>query len=128
MARWTYAFSNGMFNDFHREWEGLAAIDGDLFEVCPKCYEPLALLETCYDKGQKYKATTFTEIVASRLKIPCFLVFYRRDEQGTMWVRYKRLRSSESLKLVHGDEFIRELYQVQEDHKDCCKYATPYNI
>ena len=71
MARWTYAFSNGMFNDFHREWEGLAAIDGDLFEVCPKCYEPLALLETCYDKGQKYKATTFTEIVASRLKIPC---------------------------------------------------------
>ena len=72
MARWTYAFSNGMFNDFHREWEGLAAIDGDLFEVCPKCYEPLALLETCYDKGQKHKATTFTEIVASRLKIPCF--------------------------------------------------------
>ena len=64
MARWTYAFSNGMFNDFHRECEGLAVIDGDLFEVCPKCYEPLALLETCYDKGQKYKATTFIEISA----------------------------------------------------------------
>ena len=128
MARWTYAFSNGMFNDFHREWEGLAAIDGDLFEVCPKCYEPLALFETCFDKGQNYKTTTFTEIVASRLKIPCFLVFYRRDKAGVMWIRYKRLRSSESLKLVRGDQFIRELYQLQEDHKDCCKYATPHNI
>ena len=29
---------------------------------------------------------------------------------------------------MNEDEFIRELYELQEDHKDCCKYATPYNI
>ena len=45
MARWTYAFSNGVYNDFHRQYEGLAGIDGDLFEVCPKCYEPLLSLK-----------------------------------------------------------------------------------
>lgn len=124
MARWTYYKSNGDFNDFHREWDGLAAIDCDLYEVCPNCYQPLALLETCFDKGQTYKATRFVEIVSSKLEIPCFLVFYRRDEHGVMWVRYKRLRSSQKLTLVHGDEFIRELYQLQHEHKQHCKYET----
>jgi hypothetical protein len=124
MARWTYAFSNGMFNDFHREFDGLAAIDGDLFEVCPLCYEPLALIETCFDKGQNYKTTTFTEIVANRLEIPCFLVFYKRDEQGDMWVRYKRLRGSNKLMRVRGEVFIGELYNLQDKHRECCKYAT----
>ena len=124
MARWTYYKSNGDFNDFHREWDGLAAIDCDLYEVCPNCYSPLALLETCFDKGQTYKATRFVEIVSSKLEIPCFLVFYRRDEDGVMWVRYKRLRSSQKLTLVHGDEFIRELYQLQHEHKQHCKNET----
>ena len=58
MARWTYAFSNGSYNDWHRRFENIAMIDIDSIECCPKCYEPLAVLETCYDKGQKYKATT----------------------------------------------------------------------
>ena len=66
MARWTYAFSNGNYNDWHRKYEGIAMIDIDSIEVCPRCYEPLAILETCYDKGQKYKATTLAKIVASR--------------------------------------------------------------
>ena len=32
MARWTYAFSNGLYNDWHRQYEGLAGIDVD-----PEC-------------------------------------------------------------------------------------------
>ena len=62
MARWTYAFSNGNYNDWHRKYEGIAMIDIDSIECCPKCYEPLAILETCYDKGQKYKATNLVFI------------------------------------------------------------------
>ena len=120
MARWTYAFSNGSYNDWHRQYEGIAMIDVDSIEVCPNCYSPLALLETCFDKGQTFKATKFVEIVSSKLEIPCFLVFYRRDEHGVMWVRYKRLRSSQKLTLVHGDDFIRELYQLQFEHKKVC--------
>ena len=29
MARWTYAFSNGDYNDWHRQYEGIAMIDVD---------------------------------------------------------------------------------------------------
>ena len=62
MARWTYAFSNGSYNDWHRKYDNIAMIDIDSIECCPKCYEPLAILETCYDKGQIYKATTLANI------------------------------------------------------------------
>ena len=124
MARWTYFKSNGDFNDFHREWNGLAGIDVDFCEVCPNCYEPLCVIETAFDKGQTYKATKFVEILSERLQIPSFLVFYRRDDEGVMWIRYKLLRSSMALVQVRGDEFINELYQLQENHRKCCKYAT----
>ena len=33
MARWTYAFSNGDYNDWHRQFEGIAGIDIDFIEV-----------------------------------------------------------------------------------------------
>jgi hypothetical protein len=124
VARWTYFKSNGDFNDFHREWDGLAGIDVDFCEVCPHCYEPLCVIETAFDKGQNYKATKFVEILSERLQIPSFLVFYRRDDEGVMWIRYKLLKSSMALVQVRGDEFIRELYQLQESHRKCCKYAT----
>ena len=32
MARWTYAFSNGDYNDWHRRYEGIAGIDIDFIE------------------------------------------------------------------------------------------------
>ena len=48
MARQTYAFSNGDYNDWHRKYDGIAMIDIDSIECCPKCYEPLAIIETCY--------------------------------------------------------------------------------
>ena len=57
-------------------------IDVDSVECCQYCYEPLAIIETCYDKDQKYKATTLSKIIAERLNIPCFLVFYK---QTTPW-------------------------------------------
>lgn len=125
MARWTYFKSNGDFNDFHREFDGLAAIDVDLCEVCPRCYEPLCVLETVFDKGQRFKATTFVEILSNRLQIPSFLVFYRRDDEGVMWVRVKALRGLKSeIVRMKGEQFIQELYKLQEDHRKCCKYAT----
>ena len=63
MARWTFAFSNGVYNDWHRKYDGIAMIDIDSIECCPRCYEPLAILETGFDKNQKYKATTLSKIV-----------------------------------------------------------------
>ena len=124
MARWTYAFSNGKYNDWHRDFPGLAGIDIDFIEVCPKCYQPLAVKETCYDKGQKYKATTLTKIVANALKIPGFLVFYK-NVGGTMQFRIKRV--SEPVSEIYDmteDQWLAYLYELHKEHRRCCKYAT----
>jgi hypothetical protein len=37
MARYTYAFSNGVYNDWHRKYDGIAMIDVDSIEVCRIC-------------------------------------------------------------------------------------------
>ena len=45
MARWTYAFSNGSYNDWHRKYDNIAMIDIDSIECCPdelkKCKEEI---------------------------------------------------------------------------------------
>lgn len=124
MARWTYAFSNGSYNDWHRKYDGIAMIDVDSIEVCPKCYEPLAILETCYDKGQGFKATNLVNTLARRLNIPCFLVFYCKGRGNTLNFRIKRITSSETeFQLMNEDEWVSILYQIQDQHKLCCKYG-----
>ena len=95
MARQTYAFSNGDYNDWHRKYDGIAMIDIDSIECCPRCYEPLGLLlRRVMIKTEKYKATTLSKIVASRLNIPCFLVFYKNLTDTTLTFRIKRITSS----------------------------------
>jgi hypothetical protein len=125
MARWTYAFSNGVYNDFHRRRkEKIAMIDIDSIECCPKCYEPLAILETCYDKGQKYKATTLSKIVASRLNIPCYLVFYKNLTPDTLTFRIKRITSCETeFQLMNEQQWVDILLDLQANHKKVCLYA-----
>ena len=125
MARWTYYKSNGDYNDWHRQFEGLAGIDLDFCEVCPKCYEPLAVKETCFDKNQQFKATTLTKMVGDRLKIPAFLIFYTPLDNDTMKFRIKRV--SEPMTEVYEvsqKEWLSYLYSLQEEHRGCCKYAT----
>ena len=124
MARWTYAFSNGSYNDWHRKFDGLGGIDIDFIEVCPKCYEPLAVKETCYDKGQKWKATTLTKIVSKALKVPGFLIFYK-NVGGTMQFRIKRVSEpvSEIYEMTE-DQWLAYLYELHKEHRRCCKYAT----
>jgi hypothetical protein len=125
MARWTYYKSNGDYNDWHRQFEGLAGIDLDFCEVCPKCYEPLAVKETCFDKNQQFKATTLTKMVGDRLKIPAFLIFYTPLDNDTMKFRIKRV--SEPMTEIHEvnqEEWLKYLYSLQKEHRRCCKYAT----
>ena len=123
MARWTYAFSNGNYNDWHRaRKEKIAMIDIDSVEVCPDCYEPLAILETCYDKGQKYKATNLVKTLASRLNIPCFLVFYRNLTDTTLTFRIKRITSSPTeFELMNEDQWLSILLDLQRNHRNYCK-------
>jgi len=122
MARYTYAFSNGTYNDWHRKFEGIAMIDVDSVECCIKCYEPLAIIETCYDKGQPWKATTLSKIIASRLNIPCFLVFYKEVTPTSLTFRIKRIRSSQTeFQLMNEDEWVAILRDLHNHHQLNCK-------
>ena len=97
MARDVYFFSNGLYSDWHRKYDGIAYIDVDSVECCQYCFEPLAIIETCYDKNQKWKATTLSKIIAERLNIPCFLVFYKESTPGSLTLGssvYAALRQS----------------------------------
>ena len=122
MARYTYAFSNGVYNDWHRKHEGIAMIDVDSVECCAYCNEPLAIIETCYDKNQKYKSVTLSKIIAKRLNIPCFLVFYKELDQHTLTFRIKRVRSSKTeLKRMNEDEWLSILRSLHDHHSKHCK-------
>jgi len=122
MARYTYAFSNGDYNDWHRKYEGIAMIDVDSVECCQYCFEPLAIIETCYDKGQKFKATTLSKIIAERLNIPCFLVFYKESTPGSLTFRIKRIRSSKTeFRLMNEDQWVSILRSLHDHHKLNCK-------
>lgn len=121
MARNVYAFSNGLYSDWHRKYDGIAYIDIDSVECCIKCYEPLAIIETCYDKDQKYKATTLSKIIASRLNIPCFLVFYKELDQTSLTFRIKRVRSSKTeFQLMNENEWLAILRDLHNHHKLNC--------
>ena len=122
MARDIYAFSNGKYSDFHRKYDGIAYIDVDSVECCMYCYEPLAIIETCYDKGQTWKATTLSKIIASRLNIPCFLVFYKELTPTSLTFRIKRIRSRQTkFQIMSEDQWVIELRKFHENHKEKCQ-------
>ena len=121
--RFAKYFDKDLYSKFHRKFEGIAMIDIDSVEVCPSCYEPLAMLETCYDKGQKYKATTLVYTLAKRLNIPSFLVFYKDIGQGSLAFRIKRLwLSNPQYELMNEEEWVAVLYHLQAEHKKVCKH------
>ena len=122
MARYVYAFSNGLYSDFHRKYDGISYIDVDSVECCMYCYEPLAIIETCFDKGQTWKATTLSKIIASRLNIPCFLVFYKEVTPTSLTFRIKRIRSSQTeFQLMNEDEWVAILRDLHNHHQLNCK-------
>ena len=122
MARDIYAFSNGKYSDWHRKYDGIAYIDVDSVECCMYCYEPLAIIETCYDKGQTWKATTLSKIIASRLNIPCFLVFYKELDHTSLTFRIKRIKASQTeFQLMNENEWVETLRSLHDHHKTLCK-------
>jgi len=122
MARDVYAFSNGKYSDFHRKYDGIAYIDVDAVECCMYCYEPLAIIETCYDKGQEWKATTLSKIIAERLNIPCFLVFYKELTPSSLTFRIKRIKSRKTqFQIMSEDQWVKILRSLHDHHKTKCK-------
>ena len=75
-----------------------------------------------YDKNQKYKATTLSKIVASRLNIPCFLVFYKNSTPDSLTFRIKRITSSQTdFELMNEDQWVAILLDLKQNHRKECK-------
>jgi hypothetical protein len=56
-------------------------IDLDGVEICRRCSEPLALVETCYDV-QQFKATTVLRRLAMLANLDAYLIYYVTDLDG----------------------------------------------
>ena len=146
MARDTYAFSNGVYNDWHRKYEGIAMIDIDSVEVCKYCYEPLAIIETSYYRGHTNKATRLTKEIAKRCNVPAYMLFYyeletpakppeerakhpqilRYDPRYDIDLRFVWRNLFEypiAYKETDQNEWLEELNMLHERHsKECIKW------
>ena len=120
-------FKNNYFNigDPYSEWcreNKVYMIDMDAVGICKVCKSPLYLAETCFDRGQTWKATTTTEALANLAGLPSFLVFYEANEaRKVISLRVTQLtpeRGKETLMLPDGWFQVLEL--LQEQHNPHC--------
>lgn len=120
-------FKNNYFNvgDPYSEWcreNKVYMIDMDVVGICKVCKSPLYLAETCFDRGQSFKATTTTEALANLAGLPSFLVFYEANEaRKVISLRVTQLtpeRGKETLMLPDGWFQVLEL--LQEQHNPFC--------
>ena len=118
---------NNYFNvgDPYSEWcreNKVYMIDLDVVGICKVCKTPLYLAETCFDRGQSFKATTTTEALANLAGLPSFLVFYAANEARKVEsLRVTQLtpeRGKETLMLPDGWFQVLEL--LQEQHNPHC--------
>ena len=118
------SLKNNYFNvgDPYSEWcrgNNVYMIDMDAVGICKKCKHHLYLAETCFDRGQTWKATATTEALATLAGLPSFLVFYKVDkDRAVESLRVTQLtpeRGQETFVLPDGWFQVLELLQEQHD-------------
>lgn len=125
MARGTLKGNYFNIGDPYSEWcrdNKVYQIDLDAVGICKVCKFPLYLAETCFDRGQSFKATTTTEALARLSGLPSFLVFYSANQNRKVEsLRVTQLtpkRGKETLMLPDGWFQVLEL--LQEQHNPHC--------
>tara|TARA_Y100001938_G_C7878431_1_gene323803 strand:- start:217 stop:597 length:381 start_codon:yes stop_codon:yes gene_type:complete len=117
VPRKIYHSRGSEFNEWHRQYSGIAAVDIDLVPCCKDCYEPLCLIEHAFDKGQTHKTCSVTIKLAKRSRIPAWLIFYN--------VPVTKLRVQKlspvlgELKSVSPYTFVRYLKKLQSSCSVC---------
>ena len=115
---------NNYFNvgDPYSEWcrdNHVYQIDLDAVGICKKCKVPLYLAETCFDRGQTWKATATTEALANLSGLPSFLVFYKVDDnravESLRITQLTPIKGKETFVLPEGWYQVLELLQEQHD-------------
>ena len=111
--------------DPYSEWcrdNSVYMIDMDAVGICKKCKEPLYLAETCFDRGQTWKATATTEALANLSGLPSFLVFYKVNEKREVEsLRITQLTPTKGKEtLLLPENWYQVLELLQERHNLFC--------
>ncbi len=90
MARYARYFDKDLYSKWHRRWDFIAMCDVDSVEICRNkgCWKPLAIIEHLYDTGStKKKYTNIVEQIGQALKVPVFLVYYKKTTRDSLTFR-----------------------------------------
>jgi hypothetical protein len=101
--------------------------DVDSVEICMNkgCWKPLAIIEHLYDLNQtKKKYTTIVEHIGRALKVPVFLVYYKKSTRDTLSFRVAQKHPIRTPLTPHCEaEWVDILRSIQLKHQKVCKYA-----
>lgn len=138
MSRWIKTTSDifSPYSLWHREIDGLAYVNIDSIEICKRCQEPLAVIETDSYKGDYLKRYNITARVAYGLNVPGYVLLYefessknegddnpRYDSNGVRIVAFhvKRIFPDETeYKILSPDEW-RKVLEVKHKNHVCIK-------
>ena len=125
MARRNYYNRGDWYSEWCRDVENrrIGFVDIDVCGICDKCWEPLYLAETCFDKGQTYKTTHTTERLATLAGLPSFLIFYKVEKNKIVRFRIKQLTptKSEEFNYMYPSGWVGIMEMLQEQHDKVCK-------
>jgi hypothetical protein len=97
-----------------------------MLEICMNkgCWKPLAIIEHLYDTGStKKKYTTIVEHIGKALKVPVFLVYYKKSTRDTLSFRVAQKHPIKTPLTPHCQaEWVDILRSIQLKHKKVCSY------
>ena len=120
-------FDKDLYSKWHRRWDFIAMCDVDSVEICRNkgCWKPLAIIEHLYDTGSdKKKYTNIVEQIGQALKVPVFLVYYKKTTRDSLTFRIAQKSPISTRLNTHSEaEWVDILRQIQAKHQKVCMYA-----
>ena len=120
-------FDKDLYSKWHRRWDFIAMCDVDSVEICRNkgCWKPLAIIEHLFDVGSdKKKYTNIVEQIGQALKVPVFLVYYKKTTRDSLTFRVAQKSPISTRLNTHSEaEWVDILRQIQAKHQKVCMYA-----
>ena len=127
MPRQALYFDKDLYSKWHRKYDGIAMCDVDSVEICRNkgCWKPLAIIEHLFDTGSdKKKYTNIVEQIGQALKVPVFLVYYKKTTRDSLIFRVAQKHPIRTPLNTHTEtEWVAILRQIQAKHQMVCNYA-----
>jgi len=120
-------FDKDLYSKWHRKYDGIAMCDVDSVEICQRkgCWKPLAIIEHLFDtNSDKKKYTNIVEQIGQALKVPVFLVYYKKTTRDSLTFRVAQKSPISTRLNTHSEaEWVDILRQIQAKHQKVCMYA-----